>query len=139
MAVDRIIGGVEIENDLLGRFGVRLEEHLAKQGLDRGRIMAHSMIFCWLGSAQFKPVERAFARQRRAVPAMSAELSDQRGHHRIVTQPVAVVEILIAQRNPEDPLADQGAYLMLDQICATMIGKAASKAIDQLDGTVRGT
>jgi hypothetical protein len=32
-AVERIVGGVEVENDLLGRPSVRLEEQVDEQGL----------------------------------------------------------------------------------------------------------
>ena len=38
--------------------------------------------------------------------------------HRIVAQLVVVVEILIAERNPEHPLADQRHHLMFDQLRA---------------------
>ena len=96
--------------------------------------MNYFMVSGRIWPAQFKPVEGAFTRQRRTVPAMGAELADQRGHHRIVTQLIVVVQILIAQRNSEHTLADQRADFMLDQIRATMIGKA----IDQLDGTICG-
>ena len=38
--VDRIIGGVEIENDLLGGGFVRLDEDIHEQSLDRRRSCA---------------------------------------------------------------------------------------------------
>ena len=138
VSVDRIIGGIEIENNLLGGLGMRLDEQLPEQGLDRGRIMADPVVFRRLRPAQFQPVERALARQRCAVAAMGAELADQGGHHRIVTQLVVIVEILVAQANPEHPLADQGGHFVLDKICPAMIGETAGKTVHQLDRPVRG-
>ena len=40
MAVQRVVGRVEVEDDLLGRLCVRLEEEVDKQGLDRRRVVA---------------------------------------------------------------------------------------------------
>ena len=40
MAVQRIVGGVEVEDDLLGRPVVRLEEEVDEQALDRRGVMA---------------------------------------------------------------------------------------------------
>jgi len=43
MAVDRIVGGVEIEGDLFGRRPVRFHEEVHEQPLDRRRIMSDLM------------------------------------------------------------------------------------------------
>jgi hypothetical protein len=42
------------------------------------------------------------------------ELARQYRHHRIVSQLVVVVEILVAKRDPKNPLTDQGRDLVLD-------------------------
>ena len=44
MAVQRVVGGVEVENDLLGRPGVRLEEEIDEQRLDRRRVVADLLV-----------------------------------------------------------------------------------------------
>ena len=44
MAVQRIVGGVEVEDDLLGRPGVRLEEEVDEQRLDRRRVVADLLV-----------------------------------------------------------------------------------------------
>ena len=44
-----------------------------------------------------------------------------------------VVEVLVAERNPEHPLADQRSHCMLDQVLAAMIAKAVRKPIHQTD------
>ncbi len=40
VAVQRIVGGVEIEDDLLGRCRMRFQEQIDEQPLDRGFVMA---------------------------------------------------------------------------------------------------
>jgi hypothetical protein len=50
-----------------------------------------------------------------------------------MAQLVMVVQILIAQRNPEHALGNQRLHPMLDQISTAAIGKAARKAIQQAD------
>src|SRR5262245_34277354 len=42
--VQRVVGGVEVENDLLGRVLVRLEKQLDKQPLDLGRIPTNAPV-----------------------------------------------------------------------------------------------
>ena len=58
MAVQRIIGGVEVENDLLRRLLVRLQEEIDKQGFDLGAVPANPVVARQLRSAQLQPVER---------------------------------------------------------------------------------
>ena len=116
MAVQRILGGVEIEDDLLRRFGVGLQEQTNEQLLNGGRIMADLVIARGLRPAQFQPVERRFAGDRRAVPAPCLQLAGQHRHDRVVPQLVMIIQILVTQRNPEHPLPDQRTNLMLDQL-----------------------
>ena len=58
MAVQRIIGGVEVENDLLRRLLVRLQEQIDKQGFDLGAVPGNPVVTRQLRSAQLQPVER---------------------------------------------------------------------------------
>ena len=51
-------------------------------------------------------------------------------------QLVVVIEVLIAERNPEHPLADQGGHRVLDQILTAMIAKAGGKSIHQIDRAI---
>ena len=78
--------------------------------------MADLVIARRLRPAQLQPVERRLAGHRRAVLAPRLELARQHRHHRIVAQLVVVVEVLVAERDPEHPLADQRRHLMLDQL-----------------------
>jgi len=64
MAVHRVIGGVEIEHDLLGRGGVRLAEQVDEQGFDRRRIVADLVVTAQYQGRVREPVEGALAGQR---------------------------------------------------------------------------
>ena len=46
MAVQRIVGGVEIKDDLPGRPGLRVDEQIDKGGFDRQRVVADLVIEC---------------------------------------------------------------------------------------------
>ena len=49
-----------------------------------------------------------------------------------------VDEVLVAQRDPPHPLADQRAHLMLDQCRRARIAEAAGEPLDQPDRPIRG-
>ena len=70
MPMDRIVGRIEVENNLFGGFGVRFHEHRWIQRFNGRRIVADLMISGRLGPTELQTVERAFARQWCAVPAM---------------------------------------------------------------------
>jgi hypothetical protein len=57
-------------------------------------------------------------------------LADQHGHQRIVSQPVMVVEIFVAQRQPKNPLGDQVLDGMLDPLGIAVIGETSGKSPD---------
>jgi hypothetical protein len=117
----------------LGAPFMRLHEQIDHQLPDGDRIEADLMIARRLQTAEFQPVERRLAGGRRAVLAARRELAGQHRHHRIVPQFVVVVEVLIAERDAEHPLADQGHHLMLDQVLATYIVKARRKPLRHPD------
>jgi len=48
-----------------------------------------------------------------------------------------VIEVLIAERDPEHPLAQQGHHLMLDQMLTPLVVKAGSKLLRQLERMIR--
>jgi hypothetical protein len=54
-----------------------------------------------------------------------------------VARLVVVVEILIAKRNPEHPLADQRHHLVLDQFRAPHVVKARGQSIHHPDRAIR--
>ncbi len=56
MPVQRVIGGIEIEDDLVWRVLVRLHEQIDKQRLDPGAVPGDAVIARQLRSAPLKPV-----------------------------------------------------------------------------------
>ncbi len=136
LAVHRIVGRIEVEDDLVRRLIVRLQEQLHEQLLDRDRIVADLVIARRLQPAQLEPVQRRFAGNRRTVFAPRLELACQHGHHRIVAQLVVVVDILIAECDAEHPLADQRRHLMLDQLLAALVVKAPRQSAHQSDRAI---
>ena len=72
MAVQRIVRGVEVEDDLLRGAAVRVEEQIDEQRLDRGAVVADLVITRRLRAAQLQPVQRALAGQRARNPTDAA-------------------------------------------------------------------
>ena len=138
LAVQWIIGRIEVENDLLGRSLVRLQEQVNHEILDRHRIVADLVIARRLELAQLQPVERRFAGDRRTILPPRLELARQHRHHRIVAQFVVVVEILVTERDPEHPLANQRRDVVLDQVRTPLVVKAPRKPSHHSDRSIRG-
>ena len=107
IAVQRVVRGVEVEDDLLGRPVVRLEQQVDEQGLDRRRLMCDLAVLRRRLARQFEPVQRRFARHRRAILAPGLELARQHRHQRVVTKLVVIVQILVAERDAEHALPDE--------------------------------
>ncbi len=61
-------------------------------------------------------VQGRLAGERGAIGAAGGELASKHGQNRIVPELVVVDEVLIAERDPEDALADQGRKCRLDQV-----------------------
>jgi hypothetical protein len=88
-------------------------------------------------ATEFQPVERRFAGHRRAVLAARGKLAGQHRQDRIVAQLVVIDQIPVAQRDPEDALADQSADRMLDQFRRQAVAEAPCEPLDQADRPVR--
>jgi hypothetical protein len=74
MPVQRVVGGIEIENDLRRRRLVRRKEQRDEQPLNRRRIMGDLVITRRLLAAQLEPVECRFAGRWRTVLRRAASL-----------------------------------------------------------------
>ncbi len=139
VAVERIIGGVEIEDDPLRWLLVSLQEEFDEQPLDRPGLVPDLVIAVERrGRCMLEPVQRALAGQRRAVGAVRLELADQGRQHRIVAQLVVVDEVLVAQREAADALHQQGLDGVLDELLTAPVGEAPRQPLDQADRPVRG-
>ncbi len=139
LTVQRIIGRIRIENDLLGRAFMRFQKQVDQKSPDCHRIVADLVVARRLQFAQFQPVQRRLAGDRRAIRASRCELARQHRHHRIVAQFVVVVDVLIAERDGEHPLADQGGDLVLDPFRTPLVVKARRKPIHQINVTIGGS
>jgi hypothetical protein len=139
MAVQRIIGRIQIEHDLPRRHRMRLEEQLDEQPLDRRRLGPDLVLATHARErVQLEAVERALAGQRRAAPmALRRQLPQQRAHHRIVAQPLVIVQILVAERHAKHPLPEQRAHRMLDRILSAFIDETARQPVDHTDRCIR--
>ena len=137
LPVHRIVGRIQIEDDLARRTLVRVQEQIDQQPLDGDRIVTDLVIARRLQPAQFQPVQRRLAGNRRAVLAAGCQLARQHRHHRVVAQLVVVIEVLIAKRDPEHPLRQQGHDLMLDQMLSACVVEARGKPLRQLDRAIR--
>ena len=133
MAVQRVIGGVEIEDDLLGWAAMGFHKQIDQQRLDHRRIVADLVVAGRQRPAQLEPVERRLARHRRAILSPRFKLAGKNRHHRIMAELIAIDQVLIAQRQSEDALADQRLDLVLDQLLAARVTKAGGKAIIEPD------
>ena len=153
VAVKGHVGGVGIEHEdatlrfsalgfaLAMRAGLRIQgflEDVEEQLVDRSAVVADLVIAVRrarlaLLRRMLETVERAFAGERRAAFVACLELAHDRGEEGIVAQPVVVVEVGIAERLADDPLARHRHDLVLDEIGIAPIGERRRDAIYQPD------
>ena len=132
MAVQRVVGGVEVEDDLLGRPCVRLEEEVDEQRLDRRRVVADLVVAGGDLARQFQPVQRRFARHRRAILAPGFELARQHRHQRVVTKLVMIVQVLVAERDAEHALPDERGDRVLHEPRVSGVAETSRKPPNQI-------
>jgi hypothetical protein len=136
MAMQRIVGRIEIENDLLWRRVVGVEEELDEQPLDRRRIMANLVVTRGSRGRVLEPVQGALAGKRRAVCTLCLELAGERCQHRVMAQLIVVDQVFVAERDAEPPLGHHGRDGMLDLRLGTAVLEAGGKPSDQIDRAI---
>jgi hypothetical protein len=112
---------------------MRLKELVDQQGLDHRRIVTDLVIAARQRPAQLKPVQRRLARHGSAILSPGFELAGEDRHHRVMAELIVVVEVLVAERQSEHPLADQRLDLVLDQLRAAKVMETGGEAIDEAD------
>lgn len=142
VAVQRVIGGVEIEPDLRGWGAIGVEEAVDQQAVHArgvGDDLFVTRAGIGLGRGELQAVERAGARQRlapvagqQAIGAARVGLAHQHRQQRVEAQAVVVVEILIAQRQGIHPLRDELGDAVLDRLGVTVIGELLRQACEDL-------
>ena len=133
VAVQRIIRGVEVENDLLGRRLVRLEEQVDEQPFDRRAVMADLVVARRLGRRVLEPVQSALAGERRAILTPGGELAGKGREHRVVAELIMIDHVLVAERDAEHPLRHHGLDGVLDLRLGTAVVKTGREPSDQAD------
>jgi diphthamide synthase subunit DPH2 len=91
--------------------GIRLQKATDEELVDSLRLH-HDALVSWLPArGQLQTIQRAFTRQRfapvsRATPALAfgVVLTGQRGQDEIASQLVVIIEVLVAQGQPIEPL-----------------------------------
>ena len=137
VAVQRIVRGVEVENDLFGRRGMRIQEDIGEDALQRLHVVADLMVaLAALMRRMLQPVDRALPRQRRAILALRLQLVGEQRQHRIAAQGIMVVDVLVAEGDRDNPLADQRGQRVDHLVGAPMVGKARRNASGQPDRLV---
>ena len=135
--MQRVVGRVEVENDLSGRPCVRLEEEIDEQGFDRRRVVADLVIARGDLARQLQPVERRLARRRRAVAAPSLQLARQHRHQRVVPKLVVIVEVFVAERDAEHALPDERGDRVLDEPWVPRVAETSREPPNQIQTLVR--
>jgi hypothetical protein len=113
-----------------------IEEQLDEEAFDGFGIVADLVVSRGFGTAQFQPVQRRFAGQRRTVGSLRLQLAGQHGQNRIMPQFIVVVQILVAKGNADDALHHHGLDVVLNQPRCPGVGKAGGKALGQPDRPV---
>ena len=134
--VQRVVGGVEVEHDLLRRPVVGVEEEVHEQRLDRRPLVSDPAVAVDPGSAVLEAVERALAGERRTPAVPRLEPAERHTKHRVVAQPVVVDQVLVAERDAEHPLPDQRRHLVDHPLRRPAIREAGREALDEPDRPV---
>jgi xanthine/CO dehydrogenase XdhC/CoxF family maturation factor len=129
VTVQRVVGGVEVEHDLLRRSVVGIEEQLDEQRLDRLAVMGDPAVAVCPGGAVLQAVERALAGERRAAAVARLQPAEHHPEHRIVAQPVVVDHVLVAERDAEHPLPDQRRHRMDHPLRPVPVGPPSARDV----------
>ncbi len=122
LAVERIVGGIEVEHDADRRLAMGVEEEIDEQPLDRAAVVVELVVPVLADLAGvLQPIERRLAGER------AARLVEHGGERRIVAQRVVVDQVLVAERDAEDALAQQIGHRMRTAAAKAQIGEATSQ------------
>ena len=128
LAVQRQIGGVDIQNDLLGWCGMSLQKQRHQKIIHAVSPIADLVIPVDHSAAEFQPVQGALASQR----LVQFLLARHRRQQWIVAQAVVIVEVFIAQSQTEDPLCQHLLQTMLGHRRIAPVVEALAEPPDHL-------
>ena len=137
VAVQPVVGGVEIEHDALGLARLRLDVERGQQTVHRARVendLLVTALRAGVGRGPLEAVESALAGAGVAAvlappPLLAFEvlLAAEQGQQRVRAQLIVIVEILITQRQPVDALGDQLAHAVFDLPGLAVIAEAGGE------------
>jgi hypothetical protein len=137
MPVQRVVGGIEVEHDLPRRFAMGIEEEIYEQILD-GTLVDRNLVVPVnvLARRVFQAVQRALSTESRAVRTARLQTIREQRQHRIKAQGIVIVHVLIAQRQADNPLADQRFERMHYSPRIAPVPKARPNPIDQANRSI---
>ena len=129
---------IKVHHHLLAVFGQTAHPHLQQGGFNLGWIVRHLMVAAALVIGEFQTIERAGAGQGYAsmrwiepILAQRIELIAGAGQERIEPQPVMIIEIFVAQRQPINPLGQQFLHRVIDKNLVANIVEALGQRLGQ--------
>src|SRR4051812_34162052 len=139
MAVDRVIGRVQVQDDLArGLCPEGVEEEVDEHGLDRSSVVPDLVIARGgIGWSMLQPVERALASEQRGSGVIRLEAAQQSPQHGVMAQVVVVDQVLVPERQAEDALPHEAPHPMGDESWMTTIAKARGEPVNEPDGPIR--
>ena len=137
-AVQRVVGGVEIEDQPLRSLPVGVEEKIDEERLDGVRLMTDPAIAMGARGRVLQTVQRRLAGKRRTARTPGLQTPQHHPQNRVVAQRVVVDQVLVAQRDPEHPLAHQGGDVVHHTAGRAPVREAGREAVHQSDRPVRG-
>lgn len=136
-AVKGNVGRVQIDDDPARRAVVSLEEQVDQQRIGLGPVEVDLVLFHAVPlGPMLQSVQGALARQGLTVAATRGQLADQHREDWILAQLDVVNEVVVAERQTEDPLAQQRFPAMFDKARITPVGEARRQPPNQAEALV---
>src|SRR5215204_6356673 len=133
LPMQRQVGGVYVDNDLLRSLFVRLDKYTDQQLVYRSLPERDFLVPIRLPIAEFQPVQRALARQW----FVQFFASSQHSKQRILSQLLVIVQVFIAERQSVDALGNHLQNRVLHPILFPSVEKAVREARQQIQPLIR--
>ena len=140
LAVNAVVGRIEIDDDLLGSLGVSRQVQIDPkrfQGRFVGDDFLVSLRCVGVGLSEFEPIERAFSGQRRATISLSnarvagdVNLANSERQHLISAQIVVIIEVFVSEGDGHGSLGEQVTQRVFDGAGIAMIDEAFGESVD---------
>lgn len=129
LAVDGVVGGIEVEDEFLRGRGVRGDEGLDQDGGHTGQVGA--------GEAVLQATKGGRAGERIGFLLAGLEAAVGEGlKEGVVTEGLVVVEILVSGGQSEDALGQEGALVVLDKPGTARVEDGGVEGVDQTETAV---